>query len=249
MSFLLAATLTLHAITVQFAAVDASAGTETQYCGNSRYYCKVSGQCMERSERCVGRGNCLNLGIEEGCSCDGSYAHCNVYLGKTTLSLSSSSKKKRRNENTCTGFLFGNAKIEHQFILYRGFVWEFGKSYLVQILDINDPNYKYNRPSERKGIKSITLQGRSSCTYEQALPFLNNFELRYRLCTNNCQHFAKGLLTWLLNDCSYRGKRLTNETQLSEHFAMISHEPCPTSSTHDRGIASYNSCIAIYIYM
>ena len=33
--------------------------------------------------------------------------------------------------------------LEHQFILYHGFVHEFGKSYGVQILDIVDCQYSY----------------------------------------------------------------------------------------------------------
>ena len=213
-----------------------SSGPEVQQCGYSHYYCKTTQQCLPREDRCVGRDSCLNVNeIEDGCDCDSSYQYCTVYFGRTHFSSSGSSSKKRGLLG-CLKFIHSDNR-EHHFIRYRGFTWEFGKSYLTQILDINDPNYKYDRPEESSLIKSVTSVGNSSCTYDQVLIFINDFDKRYRLCSNNCQHFAKGLQQWLLNDCTYptktyctyptncRVKRETNDT-VSEYFAMISQEEC-----------------------
>ena len=205
-----------------------SSGPEVQTCGNSGYYCTVTNQCLPRAERCVGSGNCLNHnGIEDGCDCDNSYQRCNVYFGRTDISSSGSSSKKRNVGIGCAKFLLPSNR-EHHFIQYKGFTWEFGKTYLTQTLDVNDPNYKYDRPRERGLIRGVTLKGTSSCTYDQVVTFTNNFDHRYCTCSNNCQHFAKGLQEWLLRDCThpfYRGKRQTNDS-LSEYFAMISQAEC-----------------------
>ena len=202
-----------------------SSGPEVQLCGNSAYYCTVNGQCLPRSDRCVERRNCITTnGIEEGCDCIGS--RCSIYLGTAPLPSSGSSSKKRNVGflgYRCLGFLAGGGKAQHQFINYKGFTWEFGESYQVQILDINDPDYKYRRQSEP--VNSITQIGSSSCTYDQALAYANDFNRRYCLCTNNCQHFAQGLSKWLQDDCIYRGKRQINET-LSEYFTEISQQHC-----------------------
>ena len=226
MSFLIAI-LTLCAIVET-----CSSSGEVQVCGNSNYYCTVKNQCLPRLYRCVGRGLCLNFnGLEDGCNCDGSYRSCEVYLGRTTLLSSSSWSKKRNVGVSCASFLYNGGRFEHQFVTYRGFTWEFGKSYLTQALDINDPNYKYNRPAERRGIKDITPMGSSSCTYDQVMAFTNDFDYRYCLCTNNCQHFAQGLITWLLSDCTYKGKRQTNET-MSEYFTQISQNQCISEGSY-----------------
>jgi len=144
-------------------------------------------------------------------------------LGVAPLSSSSSSKKRNADPIACFKFLYNGGEFNHHFVTFRGFTWEFGASYLSQVLDINDPNYKYNRPTEH--VKSMTYQGKSSCTYDDALKFLNDFKQRYSLCTNNCQHFARGMITWLLSGCTYRGKRQSNET-MSEYFTMISQDRC-----------------------
>jgi len=217
--------LTVALIFLAIACEICSSGREIQRCGDNAYYCKVNGNCLPRSDRCVGRGNCVNLnGSEDNCGCDQQYGSCSVYLGTTPLrSSSSSSKKRNANVITCIKFLFNGIDLTHHFVTFRGFTWEFGASYLSQVLDINDPNYKYNRPTER--VTSMTYQGESSCTYAEALAFSNNFEQRYCLCTNNCQHFAKGMITWLLSGCTYSGISQSNEA-ISEYFTMISQSRC-----------------------
>ena len=56
-------------------------------------------------------------------------------------------------------------EINHWFVEYRGFAYEFGRCYGVQELDLNDPKYKYVKPGLHKNAKVISaeLMGSSSC--------------------------------------------------------------------------------------
>ena len=83
--------------------------------------------------------------------------------------------------------------LEHQFITFCGFTYEFGKSYGVQVLDIGDPIYKY---INAQGLNSDGIEqvGSSYCSWEDANMVVEMWKIaKYRLFTNNCQHFAAAM--------------------------------------------------------
>ena len=177
--------------------------------------------CQPRSLRCTERNICLNpnTNMEEGCernAVSGKYA---VYLGRSPLSDSSSSKRDL---------------LEHRFIKYRGFTYEYGKSYFVQILDINDPKYKYKNNKDVKG--ELELQGFSQCTWEDATTFCRLFNAsEYNIATNNCQHFAKELLkTLLTGPCASSQRKRSEQISLEEFVRQLfQNRSCSDTSTND----------------
>ena len=177
---------------------NSGAGPADQVCGTTGFYCTgepdPSNKCKPRSSRCVGSDVCPN---EDGCGETVNEGQYYVNLGHAELGLFGSRKRQY--------------KLEHQFITYRGFTYEFGMSYGVQILDINDPDYKYinGRSLNSNGIETV---GRSYCTQADADQFASIYDDRYSLNSNNCQHFTIALQEHLLRtSCnqppSTRGKR------------------------------------------
>ena len=192
---------------------------ENQHCGNQKFYCPTKKQCFDRSLRCTGSKVCVDSrGNEANCfksSTPGTYK----YYKKTAplLSSGSSSKKKRSLHPT------------HWFVEYRGFVYEFGKSYGSHELDVNDPNYKYGPGREK--VLSTLLVGSSRCTRDQVNSFVKKWlkaNPNYNLLTNNCQHFVKRLLEELGRNCSNRGRR---EAEVTESLKAPS-ECLQSSSFH-----------------
>jgi len=177
-----------------------------QSCGtnNAEYCCPSGGQsclCTQRSKRCTSSEQCdyQDMGGVGGDKCfatsGGLYE---VKLGRSPL-LGSSSKRKR-------------LAFEHQFIQYRGFTYEFGKGYGVQILDVNDPIYKYK---SNRDVTSIKFVGTSQCSWEEATLFTTMWKKSdYRLFSNNCQHFADALKVFLTgSSCSDGSSRNKRQTQ------------------------------------
>ena len=112
-----------------------------------------------------------------------------IRIGHTRLTSSSSSSKQYR--------------LEHQFVAYRGFAYEFGSSYNTQILDISDPQYKY---IGNRNVKRYTNGGTSYCIYDEAVLFVNSWADKYSLLFNNCQHFAIALSAYLQSpSCGQQG--------------------------------------------
>ena len=164
--------------------VSSGDGVANQTCdgtseANSKFYCPYDGKCKPRSQRCIGANICNNpvTNKEEGCYETSTPGKYQVRLGHAVISSSSSSKRDF---------------YEHRFIEYRGFAYEFGSSYGVQILDTADPKYKYKNGKElnSNGIENI---GTSYCTWQDATKYANGWRKNYNLFTNNCQHFADGL--------------------------------------------------------
>ena len=159
-------------------------GIAPQTCGtdNTNFYCPVDELCKPRSQRCT-RANVCNspdTNTEDGCYETSLSELYNIQLGHAKL-----------------GF-FGSKQyaLEHQFNVYRGFAYEFGKSYGVQILDIADPQYKY-RNGMHLNSKGIEVVGSGYCTWEDATSFANGWDKNYHLIKNNCQHFAIALKEFL----------------------------------------------------
>ena len=116
---------------------------------------------MFRSEsRCTGSNVCVDYSGNEGNCFESSTPGMYNYFKKRSplLSKGSSSKKKR------------SLDLTHWFVEYRGFVYEFGKSYGSHELDVNDPNYKYGPGREK--VLSKKLVGSSRCTRDQVNSFV-----------------------------------------------------------------------------
>lgn len=188
-------------------------GVAPQTCGTDRFYCRYSAQqCLPRTQRCIESNVCNNpnTGAEELCNeVPRNPGHYFVELAHANLGLSGSRKRS-------SGL---NLRPEHQFITYRGFTYEFGSSYGVQVLDIADPIYKY---AGGRDVKSTEIVGSSSCTMEDAnmfVEFWRNDE-EYNLITNNCQDFACALQDVLLyGPCTQsRNRRQVDNNDLRQYI-------------------------------
>lgn len=195
----------------------AGAGIANQTCYNMStdqhgFYCPADGMCKEpREERCIGSDVCPQ---ETGCQETATEGQYRVKLGRAKLGILWFKR----------GFLdYFNLELEHQFVTYRGFTYEFGKSYGVQVLDISDPKYKYRNG---KDVKRINTAGESYCTYQDAQQLVNSWKSKkYSLLSTNCQHFADAMIEILTRtSCnqppSTRSKRQNSE----ENFALEIHQ-------------------------
>ncbi|XP_031558403.1 uncharacterized protein LOC116294863 [Actinia tenebrosa] len=167
---------------------------EQQTCGEEKFYCPSTKECLNRDLRCTNKKVCVDLesGQENNCFEErpGRYRY---YKKQSPLLSSGSSKSKR---------LVKGWNFKHWFLEYRGFAYEFG-TYGHQELDVNDPNYKYG-PGREKVVKEELL-GTSSCTRDDVLGFRREFMAanpKYKLHCNNCQTFVEFLAEKLKNDCS-----------------------------------------------
>ena len=167
-------------------------------CNSSQYHCDIDKLCKPRDRRCTSSPSCVYTNGTEtaGCNCDASGLRCKVTKGSYRL-LS----KKRQ------------IRLEHDFIEYKGFVWEYG-CYGTRILDMNDPLFLLQRPNTSK----TKIIGKSSCSYSDARLFIehtSNIYTRagYSLLFNNCQHFATEFSRWLLDDCPSNGKSVAIDSR------------------------------------
>ena len=208
-----------------------SSSTYTQpICDPDGFYCPGenlgSYTCLPRTDRCAGDAS-APLCIQK------TYEHCNyiqqsekfVVKNHATPLAGLPSSKGIGNPLDCLG-----RKLEHQFIMYRGLMYEFG-SYGNRVQDPNDPNYEY-RPGGREEKRSPIEIGVSSCTYEEVIMFTKTWD-EYQLCSYNCQDFAKGLGEYLTADCSYtrRRKRQSNDDDMATYIYSISGTNCTGNFT------------------
>ena len=187
-----------------FKVISGGTGKENQHCGDQKFYCPTTKRCLDRSLRCTGSNACVDpTGNEARCFESSTPGVYNYFKKTSPLSSSGSSSKKKR-----------SLSLRHWFVEYRGFVYEFGRSYGSQELDVNDPNYKYGPGREK--VLSEELVGSSRCTRDQVNSFVKRWlkaNPKYNLLTNNCQHFVKRLLKELGMNCSNRGRREVDETE------------------------------------
>ena len=126
--------------------------------------------------------------------------------------------------------------------MYRGFTYEFGESYSLQILDINDPDYKYinGRNLNNRGIETL---GTSYCSREDASMFLEMWRnSEYNVNGRNCQDFAEQYFAIFLtgtdpqgcnNPPSKRKKRQASDLRAYINSVLIDCSNYETSSTAD----------------
>lgn len=191
---------------------------EREYCENTRFYCPNDNICKPREQRCIGAHICDNPRNGTEYQCDESSADAGKF--KVLRGHSRLGRPKRSTFRMLLDSL--NWELEHQFITFRGFTYEFGRGYGVQVLDILDPNYKYinGRSLNERGIEVV---GESYCTYEDAMQFVREWrELRgeYSVFSNNCQHFADKLLERLTAPNSHcnRARPSSSKSSLSSSW-------------------------------
>ena len=192
-------------------------------CGNNKFYCPGSSQtyqCVARSERCTGdaQSNMCRMKTYEYCNYDMKTGKFEVWRYSTNLQSSFSGRKR--------------LSLEHQFIVYRGFMYEFGR-YGTRVQDPNDPKYEYG--PGRRASRNPKRLGLSSCTYGQVMEFVTIWSKNpYKLFSRNCQHFVKGLGAYLTDNCS-RAPSRRQKSQSKEDFARyifsIAGTNCTNSST------------------
>ena len=179
-----------------------SGGLQKQLFSNLTFYCPADDKYKDRNKRCIKAKVCLETdGNETKCNPAGKNGGVDTYFfyrkksNIRFLKVISSGRKKRAIED-----------YKHWFVEYRGFVYEFGKSYGFQELDVNDPNYKYG-PGGEKVVDKETIVGESSCSRDDVLRFVKkwlNVNRKYHYRNNNCQDFAKALVAELGNNCPDR---------------------------------------------
>ena len=127
-----------------------------------------------------------------------------IYLGHSSLF--------RRLRGSQVAAQAKHRALEHQFIVYRGFTYEFGGSYGVQMLDNNDPNYKYKNLKMEK----FDYVGISLCSLRQVAVFLNQWKntYSYKLLSCNCQNFACRLKAYLIKSPCHNRPNATKQELL-----------------------------------
>ena len=231
------------AISLACCRVDGGSSGQKQTCrstapntyGRDEFLCPIDQQCKPANQRCLGPSSqvCAQNGkMEEGCNYDASRQQYEYYKGQAPLLSSSSSISRRKRE------YFKNHKPYHVFVDYRGFTFEFG-GYRAQILDKNDPKYKYG-PHGTGTVNKREYMGTSDCTYGELQTFVQDRNRKYNVFTNNCQHFASGLITILSNNCAkiraYRPQRKRDTAipdDLAAYFSQITTGNCSLSSNGD----------------
>ena len=209
-----------------------NAPPEVQHCKNDSFFCPVDSECKLRSLRCMRDSVCHKtiIGLfhtnEENCyESDSSY---NIYIGRSSLI-----SKKRQYE------------LNHQFVRYRGFTYEFGCGYGVQILDLNDPNYKYKNKEV-----TYTLSGVSECTYNETLSFTKQWSLKFNILTHNCQYFAREFSKYLQNPliCGSRKRQSTDLDKYAEEAIDGCTDCCESESSSLLVSATYTSVIMLILH-
>jgi len=190
---------------------------EVEFCGPNKFLCRSSQTCLPRDRRCDSHfTNCSNqFDCYARNDSKNNQTQFEYWSALTHLPQSQGSSRRRRLHRR-----HGNAndteiglsrpishnewRFSHSFVQYRGFVYEFGRCYGTQELDVNDPNYKYRRPNIENW--DWTPHGYSSCSRQQILSFLDQWKalrLRYNYMLNNCHYFSKALLNVLRCNCAF----------------------------------------------
>ena len=230
-------------------------GVAPQTCGtnNNKFYCAYdpAEKCKSRSQRCTGSNICNNPNTnkEDDCLETPNPGEYYVLFGHAKLSDSSGKKRSIR------------VALEHQFVTFRGFTYEFGKSYGVQVLDIADPIYKYKN-GQHLNDKGIGQIGRSYCNWKDANLVVEMWRSeKYKLITNNCQEFADALSYILIygtcnQPAAARVKRNDNDIEFSQYvdrqLRNCSLVCCYDDSSLSSAITSHNSnplAVLVFVIM
>ena len=169
-------------------------------CRGENFYCPHTQGCLPYSDRCTD----MIGGSTDDTRCQQkSYTECDytsgVFKAYRCSSKLSSSKKSV------------HLKREHQFITYRGLMYEFG-CYGSRVQDPLDPKYEY-RDGGRKYFGCVQVASSVTCTYEQIKRFSKPWtDEEYNILLNNCQDYAEALGEYIDIDCSMPKGRKREET-------------------------------------
>jgi hypothetical protein len=184
---------------VSYTSGASSRSSENPLCAPDGFYCIVTDNCLPRTDRCTQSDSspqCLQKTYEH-CEYNAANDRFKVFKHSTPLLTSRGIVGDTIEGLKCLyNYAKGELKVEHQFITYRGFLYEFG-TYGTRIQDPSGPNYEY-RTREASPPEEV---GDSSCTYDSVVNFNRLWE-NYKLCSNNCQNYAKGLGQYLIGDCT-----------------------------------------------
>ena len=204
-------------------------------CGNDDFYCLPAPTCLPRTQRCTGDGAsdpCIQKNYQR-CDYNPASGKFRVRMYTTNLEIRLSGIKQLASSNDWLRCL--NQKREHHFVMYRGFMYEFG-AYLTRVQDPNDPWYEYRNGG--RAAYGGEMVGESSCTYEEVGVFLTNW-VNYDLCSHNCQDFTKGLIEYLKTDCVNARRR--RKRQSDEDFARYIFSIAGTNCENSLGTAPSTS--------
>ena len=206
--------------------------------GEKFYYPRTQG-CLPYSNRCTNK-------LEWPWPTDASKCQETSYTG---CDYTSGVFKAYR----CSSGLFSSKKykIEHQFITYRGLMYEFG-CYGTRVQDPLDPKYEYrtNGGSKIKGCKKVASS--ATCTYEQIKQFSEPWtDERYKLLWRNCQDYARGLGKYINMDCSMPGGRKREETSDLDFakFVFSLSGNCTLNTTQLNANSSSSSTVSLTMGM
>ncbi len=187
-------------------AASTSGSTYTEpVCAPDGFYCPTTTltfsthKCLPREMRCAGASSAeeCTRKTNSDCKYDSTSGKFEVCKHSTPLQNLPSKRNIIGNPVDCLG-----RSREHQFITYRGLMFEFGNygaGVRARVQDPNDPKYEY-RSGNRK-IKNTLWVGQSRCSYEDVMKVVGVWNnAKYQLCSNNCQDFAAGLANILTND-------------------------------------------------
>ena len=120
-------------------------------CADSKFYCPKTRNCLPRSERCTGDIDAAATG-NDLCK-QKNYRKCDYSKStrKFKAKLCSTPLHSRSKRGLFDFFRCLKYKKEHQFVTYRGLMYEFG-DYGTRVQDPLDPNYEY-RPGGRPVIR------------------------------------------------------------------------------------------------
>ncbi len=223
-----------------YSSASSSASDDFYSCdSDTEFYCTRAfnfDTCLPRTELCTGDSSATTCTQKTYDLCNYQSGKFNAYRYSSTLTSSTSSSR------------INVPRIEHQFITYRGLMYEFG-TYGARIQDPSDPKYEYmTRVSYGE-----TFVTSSDCTYGEVKKFVDIWnDKRYNVLFQNCQDFVRGLGNYLGEGCTIpRRKRETevSEDELAIHVASISDCPSQNHSVVPLPLGFFTVCIALIAWV
>ena len=167
------------------------------WCNFKEYFCPQNRTCLPSFQRCT---------PDEVCQYEGGLDKCLKVYPRDQSAYGILIGHVRSFDTNPILEIFG---IEHQFLQYRGFAYEFVLHGVI-VHDLNLPQYIYRDKNKRDPEKyprreftrrGIVQVGFSYCTYKEVGVFNRMWNrLQYKQFTFNCQHYVKALKTFLTTD-------------------------------------------------
>jgi len=181
-------------------------------CNSVSYYCPSSRRCDDREVRCTSLETC-NYRDNASDNC----ARNKIFPGAFDVKLG----------HVRPNFWVPQPLLHHNFIQYRGLTYEFGFGYEGQVLDVNDPFYKYGRISywtfTKRGLEDV---GVSYCDSNDIRFFMEFWGLLpFQKIRNKCVQFTKALELFLISGpCQDRADvkdRFEHNIKIQKHMSEV----------------------------